>query len=159
MQDSKLCFIFEKEETFMRLNKKGFTLIEMLVVIAIIAVLVSVIIPTVSSATTKAEAATDASNLRTVLGMLNTEVMNGQKTVPEIIDASANPTSKMDPDAVLKVVYDAPGFIDVYYVNGSKFYGLDYLADVAENGESTLPTEAPQVPGTWYTAGDSAANS
>ena len=65
----------------------------------------------------------------------------------------------MDPDAVLKVVYDAPGFIDVYYVNGSKFYCLDYLADVAENGESTLPTEDPQVPGTWYTAGNSAANS
>lgn len=45
-------------------NKKGFTLIEMLVVIAIIAVLVAIIIPVVSSATTKAAAATDAANMR-----------------------------------------------------------------------------------------------
>ena len=45
-------------------NKKGFTLIEMLVVIAIIAVLVAIIIPVVSSATDKAAAATNAANLR-----------------------------------------------------------------------------------------------
>ena len=47
-----------------KLNKKGFTLIEMLVVIAIIAILVAIIIPTVTSATTKAKASTDAANLR-----------------------------------------------------------------------------------------------
>lgn len=143
----------------MRFNKKGFTLIEMLVVIAIIAVLVSIIVPVISNSTEKAKAATDASNLRTVLGTLNVEVVNGEKTVPEIIDASANPTSKMDPDAVLKVVYDAPGFIDVYYVNDTAYYGLDYLSDVAENGESSLSTTQPTVDGTWFTAGESADNS
>lgn len=47
-------------------TKKGFTLIEMLVVIAIIAVLVSIIIPTVTAATDKAAAATNAANLRAV---------------------------------------------------------------------------------------------
>ena len=50
-----------------KMNKKGFTLIEMLVVIAIIAVLVAIIIPTVSSATTKAKAAADAANLRAMV--------------------------------------------------------------------------------------------
>ncbi|MGM9590810.1 MAG: type II secretion system protein [Faecousia sp.] len=143
----------------MRFKKNGFTLIEMLVVIAIIAVLVSIIVPVVSSSTEKAKAATDASNLRAVLGLLNVEVVNGGKTVPEIIEASANPTSKLDPGAVLKVVYDAPGFIDVYYVNGETYYGLKYLSDVAENGESSLSTARPTVDGTWYTAGDSADNS
>ena len=49
-----------------KMNKKGFTLIEMLVVIAIIAVLVSIIIPTVTSATDKAAAAANAANLRSV---------------------------------------------------------------------------------------------
>ena len=34
-----------------KMNKKGFTLIEMLVVIAIIAVLVAIIVPTVSNST------------------------------------------------------------------------------------------------------------
>ena len=47
-----------------KLNKKGFTLIEMLVVIAIIAILVAIIIPIVSSATQKAAAATNAANMR-----------------------------------------------------------------------------------------------
>ena len=49
-----------------KLNKKGFTLVEMLVVIAIIAVLVAIIVPTTSSATNKAKAAANAANLRSV---------------------------------------------------------------------------------------------
>ena len=49
-----------------KFNKKGFTLVEMLVVIAIIAVLVSIIIPTVSSSTAKAAAAANAANLRSI---------------------------------------------------------------------------------------------
>lgn len=145
----------------MRFKKNGFTLIEMLVVIAIIAVLVSIIVPVVSNSTEKANAATDAANLRSVLGIMNVEVVNGEKTVPEIIEASLNPTSKVDPNAKLSVVYDEPAFIDVYYVNGTAYYGLDYLSDVAENGDSTLPTSAPDVPSgsTWYTAGESSGNS
>ena len=49
-----------------KMNKKGFTLIEMLVVIAIIAVLVSIVVPVVSNSTVKAAAAANAANLRTV---------------------------------------------------------------------------------------------
>lgn len=47
-----------------KLNKKGFTLIEMLAVIAIIAVLVPIIIPVVGTSTEKAAFATKAANLR-----------------------------------------------------------------------------------------------
>ena len=46
------------------MNKKGFTLIEMLVVIAIIAVLVAIVVPAVSNSTVKASAASNAANLR-----------------------------------------------------------------------------------------------
>ena len=48
----------------MKMNKKGFTLIEMLVVIAIIAILVAIVIPTVTNATEKAKEATDVANIR-----------------------------------------------------------------------------------------------
>lgn len=137
-------------------SKKGFTLIEMLVVIAIVAILVSVIIPTIANSTEKANAAADAANLRSVLGVLNTEVVNGTKTVQEIIDASMSPTSKMDPDAKLNAVFETPGFVDVFYINGSKCYSLEYLAEVATNGPNSpalaqIGLAKPEIPGgVWY---------
>ena len=45
-------------------NKKGFTLMEMLVVVAIIAILIAIAIPTFSGALNKARAATDLANIR-----------------------------------------------------------------------------------------------
>lgn len=138
-------------------NKKGFTLIEMLVVIAIIAVLVSIVIPVVNSSTTKATAATDAANLRAVYAELNIHVINGNKTVPEILATVSDPTSKMDPDAVICAVFDAPGFIQVYYKNGDVYYGFDYLSELAANGPDSpklaaIGTAKPEIPGgTWYT--------
>ena len=47
-----------------KLNKKGFTLAELLIVVAIIAVLAAIAIPVFSSQLTKAKVATDISNLR-----------------------------------------------------------------------------------------------
>ena len=49
-----------------KLNKKGFTLAELLVVVAIIAILVAVAIPVFSSSTAKAEKAVIKANLRSV---------------------------------------------------------------------------------------------
>lgn len=59
----------------MKRNKKGFTLIEMLVVIAIIAVLVAIVIPTVSSSTDKAGAAANAANLRAIVAEATTKLL------------------------------------------------------------------------------------
>ena len=134
-------------------SKKGFTLIEMLVVIAIIAVLVSVIIPTVTSATTKAEAAADAANLRSTLGLLNSELaLNSAPAdyVPTLTPAE----SKFAPGAKIHILYTDPGFIKVYFVKDSNYYGLAYLADVAENGSSALPLTQPTDAGDWYIAGE-----
>ena len=138
-------------------NRKGFTLIEMLVVIAIIAILVAVVIPVMGNSTQKARAATDAANLRAVYAELNIHVLNGDKTVQEVIDSASDPTSRMDPDAVIYAVFDAPGFIEVFYANGSVYYGFDYLSELASNGPdspalATIGTARPDIPGgTWYT--------
>ena len=49
---------------FKKLNKKGFTLAELLVVVAIIGVLVAISIPIFTSQLEKAREATDAANIR-----------------------------------------------------------------------------------------------
>lgn len=49
---------------FKKLNKKGFTLAELLVVVAIIGVLVAISIPIFTSQLEKANQATDAANIR-----------------------------------------------------------------------------------------------
>lgn len=137
----------------MNRHRKGFTLIEMLVVIAIIAILVSIIVPIISDGTHKAQAATDAANLRSILGLLNIDVLNGEKTVQQILDEAIDIYSEYDPNAVLYAVFETPGFIDVFYVNESTqtYYGLNYLSDVATYGESSLSTEKPDIPGgVWY---------
>ena len=59
------------------MNKKGFTLMEMLIVVAIIVILVAIAIPTFSSSLDDAKAATDAANLR------------GAKGIAEVADMTA----------------------------------------------------------------------
>lgn len=136
-------------------NKKGFTLIEMLVVIAIIAVLIAIVIPTVTSSSTKAEAAVDAANLRGVLGYMNTAIMVDGLAIEDAVKNYTPPASKLNPGSELYVLYTHPGFIDVYYVDGTNYYGLDYLSDVAQNGSSSLSTVAPSIGAAdvWYKVG------
>ena len=45
-------------------NEKGFTLMEMLIVVAIIAVLIAIAIPTFTASLNKAKVATDEANIR-----------------------------------------------------------------------------------------------
>lgn len=72
-------------------NRKGFTLMEMLIVVAIIAILVIIAIPTFNSALAKARAATDVANIRSGYAAAQVEAMtngltdktNGDKYVLE----------------------------------------------------------------------------
>ena len=70
-----------------KMNKKGFTLVEMLVVIAIIAVLVSIIIPTVTSSTDKAKAAADAANLRSAQAVVSIGMLDGKYDAGDTLSA------------------------------------------------------------------------
>lgn len=144
--------LIKAEERKMR-NKKGFTLIEMLVVIAIISVLVSVIIPTVTAATTKAKAAADAANLRSILGVMNSVLITREQTIEEAAANYNDPGCKTVPGAKMYVLYTTPGVIDVYFIDDAgKYYGLKYLADIADNGSTDLePIVTIDTTGaTWY---------
>lgn len=67
-----------------KLNKKGFTLMEMLIVVAIIAILVAIMIPTYMNAMTKAKEATDVANIRAYYA---------EVTMKYMLDDEAYPTS------------------------------------------------------------------
>lgn len=59
------------------LNKKGFTLMEMMIVIAIIVILVAISIPAMSGSLEKAHKAADAANLRSAKAAYLTQTMLG----------------------------------------------------------------------------------
>ena len=59
-------------------NKKGFTLMEMLIVVAIIAILIAVAIPTFNNALNKAKVGTDTANIRSGYAAAKVEVLTGK---------------------------------------------------------------------------------
>ena len=71
-------------------NSKGFTLMEMLIVVAIIAVLVAIAIPTFTTSLNKARVATDEANIRSGYASLMAEILTNQYDVEagkaEVVD-------------------------------------------------------------------------
>ena len=62
-----------------KMNKKGFTLAELLIVVAIIAVLVAISIPIFSEQLEKAKEATDMANIRTAYAEVVAEYLGDSK--------------------------------------------------------------------------------
>ena len=141
-------------------NKKGFTLIEMLVVIAIIAVLVAIIIPVIGNSTVKASAAANAANLRSYAseiailylepGDLTVNVDTSSKEIT-FKNGSAAATPVSAPTAKkCGTIYPASGAdldtAKAYLVNGqvvARFGANDvnYFAAIASTGEAPKTSE------------------
>lgn len=66
-----------------KINKKGFTLAELLIVIAIIAVLVAVAIPIFSSQLQEAKVARDKANMRSVKAAAITKILSDEEMDPD----------------------------------------------------------------------------
>ena len=142
-----------------KMNKKGFTLIEMLAVIAIIAVLVAIIVPAVGSSTLKAKASTDAANLRSVLSAATIEYAEKGN----LEDLSVAVPAAKSVTATTVEIYKNGDALEAYYVNNSSYYAITAFSNVAEaievNGEvvdevvalETAPTAANKV---WPVAAD-----
>ena len=64
-------------------NKKGFTIMEMLIVVAIIAVLAAIAIPTFSSALEKSKQAADVANVRAAYAEVMVEYLTDDTAIPE----------------------------------------------------------------------------
>lgn len=74
-------------------KESGFTLIEMLIVVAIIAILIAISIPMVNRALESAREATDDANRRAALGMAMVEVLGEGKLAGQDITANATTTA------------------------------------------------------------------
>ncbi len=64
-------------------NEKGFTLMEMLIVVAIIAVLIAIAIPTFTASLNKAKVATDEANIRAGYASAMAELIAGDADVAD----------------------------------------------------------------------------
>ena len=71
-------------------NEKGFTLMEMLIVVAIIAVLIAIAIPTFNSSLNKARVATDEANIRSGYASMMADVLTNKY---EADTTATSPTS------------------------------------------------------------------
>lgn len=113
--------LLQKIKPYRRVNKKGFTLMEMLIVVAIIAILIAVAIPVFSAQLHKARVATDWANLRSFYADIQTDYMTTGEQNPKVpVGWHTNPA------------YD---WHSVTFLNGQKvkmkagFCGVDFTED------------------------------
>lgn len=71
------------QKMYKKMNKKGFTLMEMMIVVAIIAILVAIAIPTFTGSIEKAKKATDEANFRALKAIITAAYLSDDLTIPE----------------------------------------------------------------------------
>lgn len=110
----------------MKQNKNGFTLMEMLIVIAIIAVLIAVAIPVFASQLEKAREATDLANVRSAYAQVSTEALLGdsETTVTVNLKQKQADWQSVDPVNIGGIVHsksqgDTKNWIGVAAPNGT----------------------------------------
>ena len=140
----------------MKKNKKGFTLVELVIVVAVMAVLVAVAIPTVTSITKTAKEAVANTNAKTIESTLKLKEADKNKegdvvqilTVDDIDSALEN--AKLGIDAGSTFVYDSnDGTVEPVFAdsNGTitvtlteKQFKIEFAAD---NAVTVTPYVAP----------------
>ena len=126
---------------FKKLNKKGFTLAELLVVVAIIGVLVAISIPIFTSQLEKAREATDLANIRSAYAECSAAVLTDTKAsdntdaakgvVVTVDGTSKVVTAKRD----VKLTQQVAGWTDT---NGDDVAGKDISGDTAKKVGATV---------------------
>ena len=101
----------------MKKNNKGFTLMEMLIVVAIIAVLVAIAIPTFTSALEKSREATDAANLRAAYAEVTVAALTEEDTANGVTRAGTDGSYTWT--KTVKLVQKQAGWQNKAYTDGT----------------------------------------
>ena len=146
-------------------NTKGFTLAELLIVVAIIAVLVAVAIPVFTAQLKKSKQATDLANARSVYAMLSADFLaNGISTVNVTMTQNGNDCSHVTAEngfaaeadgvngPITVTVTDANGnSTETFYFSGASYY---LQVDVDYTGKAPYVLINDEDDDTWERFGN-----
>lgn len=110
-------------------NKKGFTIMEMLIVVAIIAVLAAIAIPTFNSALTKSKEAADVANIRAAYAEVQVKIITDEI---KIADCQTEIEKEIGTGGANLNFDDKYSFAD---------NTVTYKADKLDNNAATTPTD------------------
>lgn len=137
----------------MKQNKNGFTLMEMLIVIAIIAVLIAVAIPVFASQLEKAREATDLANVRSAYAQVSTEALLGdsETTVTVNLKQKQADWQSLDPVNIGGIVHsknqgDTKNWIGVAAPNGTCVVSYKEDYGIILNWSGKADPSTPEYP-------------
>ena len=124
----------------MKKNNRGFTLAELLIVVAIIAVLVAIAIPVFTSQLEKSREATDMANVRSAYAALVTGYLAENKVTPQTVSAQQTVTDwQTDNGGDLEVISD--GGTMTYHYNAvlkPNTYSITISSDASGNIQPSI---------------------
>lgn len=143
----------DKAGILMKQNKNGFTLMEMLIVIAIIAVLIAVAIPVFASQLEKAREATDLANVRSAYAQVSTEALLGdsETTVTVNLKQKQADWQSVDPVNIGGIVHsksqgDTENWIGVAEPNGTCVVSYKEDYGIILNWSGKADPSTPEYP-------------
>lgn len=121
-----------------KMNNKGFSLIELIIVIAIMAVLVAIIAPNLTKYLGKSKKQTDKTNLKEIENQVRNAISNGATEEPEI-----NPQDVDGNDAEYTIEKLASGVIKVNTKTNGDTDFADMIEDVLDKGTVVASKATP----------------
>lgn len=134
-------------------NRKGFTLIEMMAVIAIVAILVAIVVPIVNNSQIKARASVDAANLRSMAATVATRYVSTTDPNELLSDLEAPDSELVENSNVIFYVVDGKEMLAYYctsllfpeHLRGTGYNGLVAISGDINEPYDTLPKGAVRL--------------
>lgn len=144
-----------------RRTNSGFTLIELLVVVAIIGLLASLMLPTLSKAKEKAQQTVCANNLRNMGRILQLYGHDNDDKIPTIRQVAGDPAYTVTgngpwmPIWNLAAIFKGEDFGEFMFCPSNKDYGEQietYSSSTEGNGSTAIYNRVPYVPAVQFAA-------